>query len=99
MVKIVFTAELVDDLISENCGGYQVRGENNFLQGLGKIPDIQSLNYPNPSPKYPIIEFRASPIDSKKTSGKLMSFPSDQKKFDAYLLASSNSFQNLSHKR
>ena len=55
MVKIVFTAELVDDLIGENCGGYQVRGENNFLLGLGKIPDIQSLNYPNPSPKYPII--------------------------------------------
>ena len=51
MVKIVFTAELVDDLIGENCGGYQVRGENNFLQGLGKIPDIQSLNYPNPIPK------------------------------------------------
>jgi hypothetical protein len=61
VVKIVFAAGLVDDLISENCGGYhhriilQVRGENNFLLGVGKIPDIQSLNYPNLSPKYPII--------------------------------------------
>ena len=51
MVKIVFTAELVDDLFGENCGGYQVRGENNFLQGwvkyliFGITPAYAALNF------------------------------------------------------